>query len=528
MWQLPPGLTPDEILDYLRKSRTDDPTMTVEEVLEAHEQMLDEWVARNMPDMGKVPEGNRYREVVSGETIQSRPAMQALLRRIESPKIKAVLVKELSRLGRPDTEEIGRIGKLFRYTDTLIITLDYTYDLRDERDRDLFEREMKRGNEYLEYQKKIMGTGRLLSVSNGNFIGTIPPWGYNKTSYKEGKKKCYTLEPDPEKAPIVKQIFEWYAEGIGSTTIANRLEALHVPPPKGQYWRTDFIYKMLINEHYLGKVVWNRRRGVHKVQDGEIKLSRPKAEDYLVYPGKHPAIVSQELWDKVQEIRGRLPKTKKGKKPFNPLAGLMYCAKCGTAITGRTYNDREGRERCLPRFLCPNQTKCGSASAAMDLVMEQVVAVLREAIDDFQIRIEAGTDDSHEIHLAMVKRLEKRLDELRELEIKQWDEKTKGEMPEHVFKRLNAQVLQEIDEVQDALCTAAEAVPEPINLQEKLTTFQEALTVVQDPDAPIMEKNLLLKACIDRIEYSRERAGLNGHPVKGGEMPIRLDITLRV
>ena len=65
MWQLP-LLTPEEILLYSRKSQTDDPTLTTEETLAKHEQMLDEWVERNLPGMGKIPEENRYREVVSG------------------------------------------------------------------------------------------------------------------------------------------------------------------------------------------------------------------------------------------------------------------------------------------------------------------------------------------------------------------------------------------------------------------------------------------------------------------------------
>lgn len=164
MWQLPKLISLDEILIYLRKSRTDDPTLSVEDVLSKHEQMLDDWAARNFPGAGLVPESNRYREVVSGETIESRPQVQVLLRRIESPRIKAVLIVEPQRLSRGDLEDIGRLVKLLRYTNTLVITLQYTYDLTDERDRDMFERELKRGNEFLEYQKRIMGNGRLLSV----------------------------------------------------------------------------------------------------------------------------------------------------------------------------------------------------------------------------------------------------------------------------------------------------------------------------------------------------------------------------
>ena len=200
MWMLP-QMSVDDIIMYLRKSRTDDPALTVQEVLSKHEQMLDDWVARNIPDDGRrIPEANRYREVVSGETIESRPCVQEVLRRVDSPRVKAVLVVEPQRLSRGDLEDIGRLVKLLRYSNTIVITLQYTYDLRDERDRDMFERELKRGNEFLEYQKRIMGNGRLLSVQNGNFIGQKPPYGYNKVVIKEGKRVTATEKPvDNEK-----------------------------------------------------------------------------------------------------------------------------------------------------------------------------------------------------------------------------------------------------------------------------------------------------------------------------------------
>jgi hypothetical protein len=164
----------------------------------------------------------------------------------------------------------------------------------------------------------------------------------------------------------------------------------------------------------------------------------------------------------------------------------------------------------------------------MSDVINKLIEVLQEAVADFEIRIEKGTDNSAEIHRQTVERLEKRLRELQELEIKQWDEKTKGGMPAHVFERLNGQTVQEITEVQEALCTARDAIPEPINLLEKVSNFRAALEALQDPDAPAKEKNKLIKACVERITYSRERAGNNGHTRKGEETPIHRNIKLRV
>lgn len=528
-----PKLTPEEILDYLRKSQADDPTLTVAETLEKHEQMLDDWVERNLPGMGKVPEGNRYREVVSGETIDSRPRFLELLRRIESPQIKAILCVEPQRLSRGSLQDIGRLVDLLRYSNTIVITMQYTYDLRDNRDRELFERELMRGNEYLEYYKRIQQNGRLLSVQNGNFIGQSAPYGYRKIQLKEGRKKCFTLEPDPDTAPIVKMIFEMYRDGFGCTRIADRLDAMGIPAPSGSKWVPSTIPRFLTNEHYLGKVVWNKRQNTRRVVDGRIVVSRPTAEEYLVYEGKHDAIIEQDLWDAAQAKKGTIPPNPSARNFCNPLAGLLFCKKCNRVMTRRTYRNPDGSERVEPRISCTEQRICGNASATLREVIEEVVPVLRSAIDDFELRIEHGADDSAEIHRQMVARMEKRLHELRELEVKQWDEKIKGEIPPHIFDRLNRETLQEIEDVQQALCTAQGSMPEPIDLQDKLVTFQTALDALLDPDVPAKEKNELLKLCIARIDYSRERYdrhahGKNGRFSKDGVGPIELDFELRV
>lgn len=525
MWNLPP-IKPEEILDYLRKSRTDDPTLTVEEVLSKHEQMLDDWVARNLPGLGKVPEANRYREVVSGETIDSRPEIQELLRRCESPRIKAILIVEPQRLSRGDLEDIGRLVKLLRYSNTLVITLNYTYDLRDERDRDLFERELKRGNEFLEYTKKIMYNGRVLAVENGNYIGTKPPYGYKKIQIKEGKKKCYTLEPIPEEARIVKLIFEMYRDGYSSHKIARTLNKMGVKTQRGGKWSAESLKRMRSNEHYIGKVVWNRRQTVKTIEDGEVVTSRPLSHEYMVFPGKQPAIIDMELWEAVQEIRNKIPPVKGKAKHANPFAGLIYC-KCGKPMSRRTYKNREGEERNPPRLLCEGQTHCKTASCFVTEMEEAVVNVLKDAIKDFTLKIENSAQDEIELHRQLIAQQEKRLEELNKLEISQWDKYTQEGMPKHIFETLNAKVLAEKEEVQQGLCLMRDSLPEPVDYVKKRAMFSDALDALLDPDAPIRRKNLLLKACIDRIEYTRAKKA-SGNRRWGDPEPMELDVHLRV
>lgn len=527
MWQLPPGLKPDEILEYLRKSRTDDPLLAVEEVLEKHEQMLDDWVDRNLPGLGPVPEENRYREVVSGETIDSRPKVQELLRRAESPRIKAILIVEPQRLSRGDLEDIGRLVKLLRYSNTLVITMQYTFDLRDERDRDMFERELKRGNEFLEYYKKIMNNGRLLAVQNGNYLGNKPPYGFKKIQYKEGKHTCHTLEPIPEEARIVKLIFEMYRDGYGSHKIARHLNSLGVKTQRGGRWSAESLAKMRTNKHYLGMVVWNRRQSVKTIENGEVVVSRPLSSDYFVFPGKHPAIIDQELWDEVQEIRDKIPPVKNKARCANPFAGLIFC-KCGRSMSRRTYTDKEGKEKTAPRLLCDGQVHCQNASCFVAEMEEQMVGILRDAIEDFELKIETNASDEMELHRQIIIQHEKHLEELNQREIAQWDKYTQEGMPKHIFEQLNAKVLAEKEEVQQALCTLRSSIPEPVDYEQKRLMFSDALAALQDPDVPALEKNLLLKKCIDRIEYSRPRKKLNGNRRWGDPEPMELDVHLRV
>ena len=208
MYRYQEKFCPDEIIVYLRKSRSDDPLLSIEEVLSKHEEILDEWSVKNLG--ATVPEKNKYREVVSGETLKDRPEIQTVLHEIESPKIKGVLVVEPQRLTRGDLEDIGRLMKLLKHTNTMVLTPQRIYDLHDDYDMDAFERELKRGNEYLEYTKKILNRGRLLSVSQGNFIGSIPPYGYDKTFIMEGRRKCPTLKINEDQAEVVRMIFDMY------------------------------------------------------------------------------------------------------------------------------------------------------------------------------------------------------------------------------------------------------------------------------------------------------------------------------
>lgn len=502
----------DEILVYLRKSRTDDPLMSVEEVLARHEAILDEWAEKHLGE--KIPEGNKFREIVSGETIADRPEIQIILKKIESPKIKAILTVEVQRLSRGDLEDAGRMIKLLRYTNTIVITPQKTYDLHDEYDRDAFERELKRGNEFLEYQKKIMNRGRLLSVSQGNYIGSEPPYGYDKVWVMEGKRKCPTLAINEEQANVVRMIFDMYVnQDMGCNNICKYLDSLGVKPQKGEYWSPNAVKDMLENIHYLGKVKWNHRKTVTIVESGEIIKTSPRASEYLIYDGKHEAIISEELFQAAREKQGRNHRTKSSTKVRNPLAGIVYCH-CGRSMTLRTYKSHNGE----PRLLCLDQVHCHTGSCTYKEMLDCVCDILTQSIADFEIRIKNNEGDSVKQHEKLIKGLEKRLQDINARELSQWEAQSDPDpskrMPQDIFRQLNEKLQKEKAEVQEALHTAYESMPTSVNYEEKIARFKDALDALLDPNKDAGTKNRLLKDCIDRIVYKREKPERITNPEK--------------
>jgi hypothetical protein len=500
---------PDEIIDYLRKSQSDDPLLTVEEVLAKHESILDEWDDKYLN--ARVPEENRFREIVSGETIKERPEINKVLRLIESPKYKAIKIVEPQRLTRGDLEDIGRIMKLLKHTNTYIITPERMYDLSDEYDWNAFETELKRGNDYLNYYKKIQKRGRLISVSQGNYIGSVPPYGYEKTSVMDGKRKCPTLIENPEQADVVRMIFDMYVnKNIGATSICTQLNKMGIKPPKGAKWSDHTISDILQNIHYIGKVKWNHRKTVTIVEDGEIIQTRPKAEngEFLVYEGKHNGIISEELFYAAIEKRGKTPKVKLKTELKNPLAGLIFCSKCGKAITLRSYTVDKYHKNRPARLICDNGKYCQTGSVIYDEMIEKVCQILEQCIKDFEIHLQNDEGNSIKIHAKLISNLEKRMKNLEEMELSQWEQQSHPDpaqrMPAEIFKQLNEKLLKEKEDVKQALRNARQSMPEPVDYEEKTRRFKDALDALRNPDADAEFKNKLLKACIERIEYSRE------------------------
>lgn len=528
------NLKPEEVIMYLRKSRADDPLLSVEEVLSKHETKLDEFSLNTLHSL--IPPQNRIKEIGSGESISDRKGFQDLLKRIESPQIKAVMVVEISRLGRPDTAEIGFISKIFRYTNTIVISLDRTFNVADDFEREMFENELKRGAFYLDATKKQLRRGRDISASSGNYLGSKPPYGYDKIVIIENKRRCPTLAINEEEANIVRMIFNAYVhENVGTSTIASRLRDMHIKSPRGGLFTAEAVRDILENPVYAGFIRWNARKAVLVVDNGEFKKTRPKTseDEVILAKGRHEAIISEELFNAAQEKRGRSHRTCDNRTLRNPLASMLFC-ECGRAMSYR-HSTRGNLNYREPRLVCNTQHLCGNGSCSVPEIMDFVTNLLKEKIYEFEIAVKQDQPETDDFHEKLIKSLEKKLADIGAREISLWESQVDPDpavrMPPHIFQTLTDKLTKERSEAEIALAEARNKVKTRVNYDTLIVTFQKALDALLDDEVSIVEKNNLLKACINRITYHRDapiRQLGKGCGRQWISQPIEIDVELKI
>ncbi|MBR5780379.1 MAG: recombinase family protein [Bacteroidales bacterium] len=329
-----------KIIIYLRKSRSEGKE-SVEEVLYRHEKILQDFAIQTFGQ--KIPEENIYREVVSGETLDERIEIKKVFNRLEKEEIKALLVVEPQRISRGDMLDCGRVVRILRYTETLCVTVTKTYDLNNKFDRELFEAQLSQGNKYLEYSKEIMDRGKALSIREGKYIGSTAPFGYDRKALDKG----FMLVKHKIEAPIVETIFNLFVnEDLTTKEISSYLNKHQMESRSKKPWNYNMVRHILKHEVYYGSLAWGKRPVIRKLIDGDLTKFRTTAEEYMLVRGMQEPIVSKEVWDIAQEkIKGRaLPKTTDGRELKNPLAGIVFCKKCGYSLV-RIKNARDSKAR---------------------------------------------------------------------------------------------------------------------------------------------------------------------------------------
>lgn len=501
---------------YLRKSRADrDAESHGEgETLARHEQILSALAHKLEINVTTI-----YKEIVSGETISARPEMMKLLHEVESSVWNGVLVMEIERLARGATIDQGIVAQAFQLSGTKIITPSKIYDPNNEFDEEYFEFGLFMSRrEYKTINRRIQ-RGRIAAASEGRYIGSTAPLGYKRIKLQNDKG--WSLEIVPEQADIIRLIFDLYVNGvrnsdgsrtkIGSTRICRILDERNIKPLANDIWSPASIRDILRNPVYAGKIRWGYDKCQKVSQNGTIITKRNRNKDCIIINGLHEAIIDEETFQKAQKLLQANSKVSvpASKKLQNPLAGLVYCKKCGHLMTRLAPTSKTP----YAVLKCPDRY-CDNISAPIYLIEQKIISFFRLWLDNYELKIEQNESPSTVVsYESSCLALEKEIEALKSQLDKTFDLLERGIYDEDTFFKRNNTIKTKIEECKSSLESLLEQKimeEQALSMENNFIPTIKNLVEGYDTINSINMKNELLKSVINCIEYMKETRNTRG------------------
>ena len=448
---------------------------------------------------------------VSGTTFD-RPEVQRLLDDAKTGVINTIIVKDLSRFGRNYIEVGQYVDYVFPAFGIRFIAIQDNVDTEN-RDSNAMEM-MPIMNVFNEWHaantsKKIRAVRRSNALA-GIYSAKKATYGYLK-----GTDKKRTPVIDEETAPVVRRIFELYATGTSPKNIADILNAENIPSPgklayerlghKGRpnemrLWCEVSIRFMLNNIMYIGHLPMLQETTVSYKNH---KRQAKDRSDWVITYNNHEPIISQELWDRVQERQKHMAQGRKTRSGYiHPLSGFLVCADCGSKLKMSGHSNKAKTEYQY-HFNCGLHLRYGktlcfshyiSAKDIEAIVLNDIRTMAqRIVLDEKTIReefIRHNAELADKAVKAAKKELQgkrKRTEELSRLMQVAYEDRLKGKMPEDIC----ISFIQKYSEEQRRLGT------EIVELEGKLA---ETENTMQSADEFIRN----IKKYLDAPELTRE------------------------
>ena len=324
-WFLAIGIEVNKIFKvgiYIRLSREDGDKLESDSISNQRD-ILQRYIKEN----GLIFVDEYKDDGISGTTFD-RPDFNRMIEDIENKKINMVITKDLSRLGRDYIKTGYYIENYFPEKNVRYVSiLDGIDTFIDSTNNDVTPFKAIINDMYAkDISKKIKGVLREKEL-RGEYLGSIAPYGYKKSKTHKNK-----LEIDENVSYVIEKIFELYSQGNGVQRISNILDKEGIDPPSKYLnqkhqrttWSPKSIRAILVNEAYIGNTVQNKCVSVsYKVK----KRKHKNENEYIRVENTHEAIISKELFTKVQEIL-KSRKSMSAPKHDELLKGLIFCHNC--------------------------------------------------------------------------------------------------------------------------------------------------------------------------------------------------------
>ncbi len=426
-------------------------------------------------------------------TNYDRPGFQSMLEQIKAGKVAVALSKDLSRLGRNSTLTGLYTNFTFPQNGVRYIAINDNFDTADQNSINNDFAGMKNWfNEFFakDTSRKIRAVQKAKG-ERGVPLTTNVPYGY----LKDPENPRHWIV-DPEAAKVVKRIFDMCMEGRGPTQIANQLKADGVLTPtayqRGQGrntpnavpenpcgWNSSTVVHILERREYIGCVV-NFKTYTNSIWDK--KQRQTPIEEQAVFYGAHEAIIKEDVFEKVQEIREhRHRKTKSGRSSI--FSGLVFCADCGEKLYyGATNNGKTEGAFFDCSVHWKDKAKCGThyirESILNRMVLKHIQAVTRYilryqrhfiAVMEQQLRVEST--EKIQISRKQLDRNEKRIAELKRLFIKVYEDNANGKLSDDRFEMMSQNYEAEQKQLEAEVITLRQEIEVQERQNENIEKF---------------------------------------------------------
>ena len=457
---------------YERLSR-DDELQGESNSISHQKQMLEEFARRN-----GLPNPTHFTDDGVSGTRFDRPGFLAMMKEVEAGRVEAIVIKDMSRLGR-DYLKVGQVMEILRQRGVRLIAINDGVDsLKGDDDFTPFRNIM---NEFYarDTSRKIRSVFKSKGMSGKHLTGTVI-YGY----LWDEKREHWLV--DEEAATVVRRIFALAMEGYGPYQIATKLSEEKIEMPAvhlARYgegvnknktfadiyrWSASTVVEILKKREYLGHTVNFKTRKHFK----DKKSHYVDESEWTIFENTHEAIIDQETFDNVQRIRGNARRYPDGFGEAHPLTGLMYCADCGGKMyVHRTYNGKRVPQYTCGQYgkypigsLCPTQHRI-KAEAVLTLIADMLRAIAEYSKNDRAefIRTVQETQAAQQTADISKKRkrlaaAQKRAGELEKLICKIYEDNALGKLPDARYEALDAQYAKEQDALNAEITELEKAV----------------------------------------------------------------------
>lgn len=318
---------------------------------------------------------------ISGKSMEGRYELQRLLLDAKNKEFDEVIVWKINRISRRTIDLLKIVDDLNRYGITF---RSFSENFETETPMGRFALQMLGAVGELERNTIVdnVKMGMKERARTGQWNGGIVLGYRSSKAYVDRKRNDSKLEVVPSEAAIVRKIFDHYASGKGLKSIANQLNHEGLLTKRGNSFSTSAIKEILLNPIYIGKIRFNR------YENWNERRRKGKSDNPIIVDGEHEAIISQELWDKVQHLQRKKSKVHPRQFEGNyTLTGLMRCPQCGAAmVSSRTINRSKDGERIVRRyyscgaFRSKGSSVCSANSVRADESEQYVYQRIKEVI----------------------------------------------------------------------------------------------------------------------------------------------------